>query len=51
MKKYRKFEDAPDKESSKRTGKKVTGSKKRKGLNPKESRPPKYKHSFLTEEE
>jgi hypothetical protein len=50
MKKHKKLKDEFSKKDSKRTEKKFSGTKKKK-LNPADSRPPKYKHSYFNEEE
>ncbi len=50
MKKVKKFKDELSKRDSKRVPKKTTGVKKTR-LDPAKSRPPKYRHHFINEEE
>ena len=50
MKKHKKFKDEYSSKDSKRKLKKTAVSKKKK-LNPDNSRPPKYRNYYLTEEE
>jgi len=51
MKKVKKLKDELSRKDSKRIEKKPFSQKKKKKLNPEDSNPPKYRHTYLNDEE